>query len=89
MAKYKIQQYVTISFQKGVHVLQIFGIREITRPAGTQVFYSGRVNGVTEEGVLYHGPEELLVREEEITGTAVLQEHVWDEAARIRAEKNK
>lgn len=88
MAKYKIGQYVTISFQPDVHVLQIFEINEITCTAGTQTFYKGRMNGIDLKGLYYHGPKELLVREEEITGTSS-QESIWEEASRIRAEKDK
>lgn len=88
MSKYKIGQSVTIDFYHGVHVMKIFEINETTCTAGTQTFYRGRVNGVDENGRLYHTPKEILIREEEITGISK-QEDVWEELARQREKKDK
>jgi len=85
MAKYKINDYVSITFHLNIHVFQIFEITEITCSAGTQTIYDGRLNGVNEDGRLYHSTG-MKVREIEIVGLA-RQEDVWDEAARIRAER--
>lgn len=89
MAKYKVNQCVRIVFQPGVHVFHIFEITEITCTAGTQTIYKGRINGINGDGLHYHSPKDLLiVREEEITGTSS-QSVIWDELARLQAEKDK
>jgi len=88
MAKYKVNDYVKVTFYPDVHVFQIFEIVETTCSAGTQTMYKGRVNGVNSDGMLYYSKEGTAgeVREIEIVGLAK-QEDVWDEAARIRAER--
>lgn len=90
MAKYNINDYVKLTFHPDVHVFQIFEIVETTCSAGTQTMYKGRVNGVNRDGLLYHSKEGTTaeVREIEIVGLAK-QEDIWEEAARIRAERKK
>ncbi len=88
MAKYKVNQYVTVSFLNAVHVFQIFEIVEITCCAGTQTMYTGRLNGVDDKGGFFQDSSKVnqKVEEIEITGTAE-QKDVWEAAAKIRAEK--